>query len=49
MLGFDRQRMLRWCMAQAVLSAWWSYEDHHQVETEMILFAEALSEMIGYK
>lgn len=46
MLGFDRQRMLAWCMAQAVLSAWWSYEDHHQVEDEMIRFAGALGEMI---
>lgn len=26
-LGFDRQRILGWTMAQAVLSAWWSYED----------------------
>jgi streptomycin 6-kinase len=45
-LGFDRQRMLAWCMAQALLSAWWSYEDHHRVEASMILFAEALSEML---
>ena len=28
MLGFERQRMLGWGMAQAVLSAWWSVEDH---------------------
>jgi streptomycin 6-kinase len=27
-LGFDRERLLRWGIAQAVLSAWWSYEDH---------------------
>lgn len=47
MLGFDRQRMLQWCMAQALLSAWWSYEDHHVVETGMIAFAEALSDMIS--
>jgi streptomycin 6-kinase len=47
MLGFDRQRMLAWCMAQAVLSAWWSYEDAHQVAASMLLFAEALSDMIG--
>jgi streptomycin 6-kinase len=26
-LGFDRDRMLGWGVAQAVLSAWWSYED----------------------
>lgn len=45
-LGFDRQRVLRWAMAQAVLSAWWSYEDHHRVEHEMILFADALLKML---
>lgn len=27
MLGFDRQRMLLWSLAQAVLSAWWAMED----------------------
>ncbi len=27
-LGFDRQRILMWGTAQAVLSAWWSFEDH---------------------
>ncbi|MBM4429593.1 MAG: hypothetical protein FJ026_04490 [Chloroflexi bacterium] len=26
-LGFDRTRVLRWAFAQAVLSAWWNYED----------------------
>ena len=41
MLGFDRQRMLAWSMYQAVLSSWWTYEDHHQVGKEMIAFAEA--------
>lgn len=28
MLGFERRRLLAWGAAQAVLSAWWSYEDH---------------------
>ncbi len=28
MLGFDRQRLAGWNFAQAVLSAWWMYEDH---------------------
>ncbi|MCH8310498.1 MAG: hypothetical protein IIB17_08390, partial [Chloroflexi bacterium] len=27
-LGFDRQRIVGWGLSQAVLSAWWSYEDH---------------------
>ncbi len=47
MLGFDRQRMLQWCMAQAMLSAWWTYEEGAVVETPMLVFAEAASEMIG--
>ncbi len=27
-LGFDRERLLAWALAQAVLGAWWSVEDH---------------------
>ena len=27
-LGFDRARLVGWGLAQAVLAAWWSYEDH---------------------
>jgi streptomycin 6-kinase len=27
-LGFDRERVVGWGLAQAVLSAWWSIEDH---------------------
>lgn len=27
-LGFDRGRIIGWSVAQAVLSAWWSIEDH---------------------
>jgi streptomycin 6-kinase len=46
-LGFDRQRLLNWCMAQAVLSAWWSYEDHQRVEEGMLFFSSVLSEMLG--
>jgi streptomycin 6-kinase len=26
-LGYDRQRVYGWAVAQAVLSAWWTYED----------------------
>ncbi len=29
-LGFDRERLLGWGLAQAILSAWWSIEDHGQ-------------------
>ncbi len=46
-LGFERQRMLAWTMAQAVLSAWWSYEDHRRVEQPMLDFAHAVAEMVS--
>ncbi len=46
-LGFDRQRLLAWCLAQAVLSAWWSYEDHGGGWEEMIEFAELLDGLVG--
>jgi streptomycin 6-kinase len=39
-LGFDRARLLSWSIAQAVLSAWWSYEDHGSGWEEMVAFAE---------
>ena len=40
MLGFDPQRLLAWSLYQAVLSAWWTYEDHHHLAEPMIAFAE---------
>lgn len=46
MLGFDIQRMLAWSLYQAVLSSWWTYEDHHHVGEEMIAFAEGLQNML---
>ena len=27
-LGFERERILEWSMAHAILSSWWSYEDN---------------------
>jgi streptomycin 6-kinase len=42
MLGFDRQRLVGWSIAQAVLSAWWSYEDHGRVGQAAIVCAESL-------
>lgn len=44
-LGFDKQRMLDWTVAQGLLSAWWTYEDHHEIAHSMIFFAEALAAM----
>ena len=43
-LGFDRERLRSWGIAQAVLSAWWSIEDHGYGWEEAIRFAELLAE-----
>jgi streptomycin 6-kinase len=41
-LGVDRQRLIGWGLAQAVLSAWWSIEDHGHGWEEAIACAEML-------
>ncbi len=41
-LGFECERTAGWGLAQAVLSAWWSYEDHERCWEESIACAEAL-------
>jgi streptomycin 6-kinase len=41
-LGFDRVRLVGWGIAQAVLSAWWSIEDHGYGGEEAITCAELL-------
>ena len=42
-LGLERERILGWGLAQAVLSGWWSYEDHGHGWEEVMLVAEAFS------
>ncbi len=44
-LGFDRERVLGWSLAQAVLSAWWSFEDSGHVWNEAIACAELIAEL----
>ena len=44
-LGFDRERILGWSLAQAVLSAWWSFEDSGQVWDEAIACAELIAKL----
>ena len=44
-LGFDRQRLRHWGLAQAVLSAWWSLEDHGHGWEWAISCAEALADV----
>ncbi|MBI2856648.1 MAG: phosphotransferase [Chloroflexi bacterium] len=39
-LDFDRERLVGWGLAQAVLAAWWSYEDHGRGWEPMIACAE---------
>ena len=42
-LALDRSRILGWGVAQAVLSGWWSYEDHGHGWEPVMRVAEALS------
>ena len=46
-LGFERERILGWGMAQAVLSAWWSYEDHGRFTPAQLAAAQVLSGLMG--
>jgi streptomycin 6-kinase len=43
-LGFERERILEWGLAHAVLSAWWGNEDHINDEYS-IGFAEMIAEL----
>jgi streptomycin 6-kinase len=45
MLDIDCQRILGWAVAQAVLSAWWSYEDHGQGWEPGVALAETLNNL----
>jgi streptomycin 6-kinase len=43
-LGFDRARLRAWAVAQAVLSAWWGYEDGGAAfDPKWVAWAEALA------
>ncbi len=42
-LGLDRQRLLGWGTAHAVLSAWWMVEDHGSVPEDALDFAELMA------
>lgn len=46
MLGFDRQRMVAWGVSRAVLSAWWSVEDHGDFWQQAMRCAQALYELM---
>jgi streptomycin 6-kinase len=42
-LGFDWERIRGWALAQAVLSAWWSIEDHGYGWEDAMAYAEILA------
>ena len=44
-LEFDRARLVSWGLAQAVLSAWWSIEDHGHGSESTIAVAQALADL----
>ena len=43
-LGFERERILEWSLAHAVLSAWWGIEDHSGWEYA-VRFAEMVADL----
>jgi streptomycin 6-kinase len=42
-LGFERERIRDWALAQAVLSAWWCVEDGGDFEPEILAPAEIIA------
>ncbi|HEX6384095.1 MAG TPA: aminoglycoside phosphotransferase family protein [Anaerolineae bacterium] len=44
-LGFARSRIIGWGIAQAVLSAWWTFEDHGHIGDEALICAELLLDL----
>lgn len=44
-LGLDRERVLGWAFSQAVLSAWWAYEDNQKDWQEPLEWAGLLEEI----
>lgn len=45
LLGFDRQRLRDWALAQAVLSTWWRIEDGEPPNPRWIAVAEAFAQV----
>jgi streptomycin 6-kinase len=45
-LGFDRQRMIAWSYAQAILSAWWTIEDRGHDWEPVITLATHLAPLL---
>ena len=47
-LDLDHRRVLGWGMAQAVLSAWWSYEDNDSKWWDVLPVAEQLAKLLTF-
>jgi streptomycin 6-kinase len=45
-MGLDRQRLAGWALAGAVLSAWWTVEDHGCLDPSELRLAEALATLM---
>jgi streptomycin 6-kinase len=45
-LGFERERLLAWSLAQAVLSAWWCVEDNVDCFDGAIAYAEIMDRVL---
>lgn len=43
-LGFERQRIIEWSLAHAILSAWWGIEDNTGWE-DALAFAELMTDI----
>jgi streptomycin 6-kinase len=46
-LGFDRQRLIAWSYTQAILSAWWTIEDHGHGWEPIIALSERLTLLLN--
>jgi streptomycin 6-kinase len=46
-LGFEKDRILGWGVAQAVLSAWWNFEDSGTEWQSQSACAEVLANLLG--
>jgi streptomycin 6-kinase len=44
-LTLDRERLIGWGLAQAVLSAWWNVEDHGREWDDCLILAEILAKL----
>jgi streptomycin 6-kinase len=45
-LGFDKERLLGWGFAQAVLAGWWSFEEYSEDWEAWIACARIMTELM---